>query len=288
MASLNNPSAREFMAGSLVCKTEPTRIASTGRAIFAVTMIGLGIIGLLHRDFVPLWNPAPSVSGGGLLVSLVSLISLITGVGLLIRRAASAAARLLLATLLLWLLLFRLPNFLHLPVFAACWSVFPLTVMLAATWVLYVCFASDWDRSHLSFLIGSNGLRIARALYGLSLIFFGAAHFIDLKDTLSLIPNWIPGHLFWAYFTGCAFIAAGLAALTGVCARLAVTLSVVQITLFLLLVWVPIVATGSRNPFQWSETIVNVALSAAGWVIAESYRGTKWLAFNSVSTASFV
>jgi hypothetical protein len=127
-------------------------------------------------------------------------------------------------------------------------------------------------------LIGSNGLRIARVLYGLSLVFFGAAHFIDVKDTLSLIPNWLPGHLFWAYFTGCAFIAAGAAALTGLCARLAVTLSVLQLTLFLVLVWVPIVAAGSRNPFHWSETILNIALMAGGWVVADSYSGSSWFA----------
>jgi len=48
-----------------------------------------------------------------------------------------------------------------------------------------------------------------------------------------------------------------------------------QITLFLVLVWLPIVAAGSMNPFQWSETILNVALSAGGWVVAESYRCTK-------------
>ena len=264
------------------------RNASTGRAIFAVTMIGLGIIGLLHRDFVPVWNPAPNVSAGGLVVLLGSLISLAAGVGLLVRRMAGHAARLLLATFLLWLLLFRLPNFLRVPAFAACWSVFPLTVMLAAAWVLYVWFATDWDRRHLSFVIGSNGLRIARALYGLSLIFFGAAHFVDLKDTLSLIPNWLPGHLFWAYFTGCAFIVAGIAALTSLCARLAVTLSVVQITSFLVLVWLPIVATGSRDPFQWSETILNVALSAGGWVVADSYRGTRWFVINGLSTAAAV
>jgi len=264
------------------------RIASTGRAIFAVIMIGLGIIGLLRRDFVPLWNPAPDVSAGGLLVSLGSLISLAAGVGLLIRRMAGAAARLLLATFSLWLLLFRLPKFLLVPVFEACWSVFPLTVMLAAAWVLYVWFATDWDRSHLSFVIGSNGLRIAHALYGLSLIFFGAAHFIDIKDTLSLIPNWLPGHLFWAYFTACTFIAAGIAALTSICARLAVTLSVLQLTLFLILVWLPIVATGSGNPFQWSETILNVALLAGALVVADSYRGTRWFAFNGLSTAAAV
>ena len=250
------------------------RIASTGRAIFAVTMIGLGIIGLFHRNFVPLWNPAPKLSAGGLLVSLSSLISLSTGIGLFFRRVAGAAARLLLATFLLWLLLFRLPNFLLEPVFAACWSVFPLTVMLAAAWVLYVWFATDWDRKYLGFAIGGNGLRVAHTLYGLSLIFFGAAHFIDVKDTLSLIPNWLPGHLFWAYFTGCAFIAAGTAALTGLCARLAVTLSVLQLTLFLVLVWLPIVARGSKDPFQWSETILTVALLAGGWVVADSYRCT--------------
>jgi uncharacterized membrane protein len=264
------------------------RIANTSRANFAVTMIALGIIGLLHRDFVPVWNPAPNFSAGGLLVSLGSLISLATGVGLLIRRMAGAAARLLFATFLLWLLLFRLPNFGLVPAFAACWSVFPLTVMLAAAWVLYVWFATDWDRNHLSLVIGSNGLRIARALYGLSLIFFGAAHFIDVKDTLSLIPKWLPGHLFWAYFTGCAFIAAGIAALTSLYARLAVTLSVLQLALFLVLVWLPIVATGSRDPFQWSETILNVALLAGGWVVSDSYRGTRWFVVNSFSSAAAI
>jgi uncharacterized membrane protein len=261
------------------------RIANTGRAIFAVTMIGLGIIGLLHRDFVPVWSPAPRVSGGGLLVSMGSLISVAAGVGLLIRHMAGAAARLLLATFRLWLL-FRLPNFLLVPAFAACWSVFPLTVMLAAAWVLYVWFATEWDRNHLSFVIGSNGLRIARGLYGLSLIFFGAAHFIDVKDTLSLIPNWLPGHLFWAYFTGCAFIAAGIAALISLCARLAVTLSVLQVALFLVMVWLPILATGSKDPFQWRETILNVALLGGGWVVADSYRGTSWFVINGLSTAA--
>ena len=264
------------------------RIASTDRAIFAVTIIGFGIIGLLHRDFVPIWNPAPYISAHHLFVLLGSLIFLAAGVGLLVRRMAVAAARLLLATFLLWLLLFRLPNFRLRPAFAACWSVFPLTVMLAAAWVLYVGSATDWDRRHLSFLVGSNGLRVARSLYGVSLIFFGAAHFIDLKDTLSLIPNWLPGHLFWAYFTGCAFIAAGIAILTSLCARLAVTLSVLQITLFLILVWLPIAATGSMNPFQWSETILNVALSAGGWVVADSYRGTRWFVINGLSSPAAV
>jgi uncharacterized membrane protein len=258
------------------------RIASIGHAVFSATMIGLGIVGLLYRDFVPVWNPVPaSVPAHELFVYLGALTSLASGTGLLAPRMATIAARWLLATLLLWLLLFRLPNFFHLPPFEACWSVFPLVVMLAAAWVLYVWFAADWDRKHLSFISGKNGLRIARVLYGLSLIFFGVAHFIDVKDTLSLIPNWLPAHLFWAYFTGSAFVAAGVALLIGLYARMAAALSALQIGLFLLLVWIPIVAVGSKVPFQWSETILNAALLAGAWIIADSYRDTPWLAANN-------
>ena len=245
-------------------------------------MIGLGIVGLLYRDLVPVWNPVPAgVPAHELFVYLGALISLTCGIGLLVPRTATIAARLLLATLLLWLLLFRLPNLFHAPLFGACWSVFPLAVMLAATWVLYVWFAADWDRKHLGFISGKNGLRIARVLYGLSLIFFGVAHFIDVEDTLSLIPNWLPAHLFWAYFTGSAFVASGVAVLIGLDARMAAALSALQIGLFLLLVWIPIVAAGSKVPSQWTETILNAALLAGAWIIADSYRDTPWLAANN-------
>jgi hypothetical protein len=38
------------------------------------------------------------------------------------------------------------------------------------------------------------------------------------------------------------------------------------------------VAAGSKIPFQWSETIFNVAMLAGAWMIADSYRRTLWLA----------
>ncbi len=236
-------------------------------------MVAMGALGVLRPELVSVWGPVSAgLPGHGWLVPVISLISMAAGIGLLVRGLAVYAARLLFFALLLWLLAMRLPGFFRMPLFAACWSVVPLLLMVAAAWVLYVWLACDWDRSHLGFLPGERGLRIARILYGLCMIFFGVAHFMDVKDTVTLVPHWLPTPLFFAYFTGCTFVAAGLAAIFNVVARLAVTLSAAQIASFLLLVWVPIVAGGARGSFQWSETILNAALCAAAWVLADSFR----------------
>lgn len=258
------------------------RITSLGHVLFATTMIALGILGFVKADFTPVWAPVPKATPvRELLIYLCALASLVSGVSLLFRRTAAIAARLLLGYLLIWFVLFRVPALFHAPTAQDSWSGLGETsVIVAAAWVLYAWFADSRDKQRIAFATGDRGVRIARILFGLALIPFGVAHFNFIKETASLVPSWLPFHLAWAYFTGCAFIVAAIAILIGVFARLAAALSTFQIGMFTLLVWVPIVAAGSKDAFQWSETILSAAITAAAWVVADSYRGTPWLAIN--------
>ena len=256
------------------------RFRSAGHLAFAAVMITLGIQGLITRDFTAVWQPVPKgLPAREGLIGLCALVSLATGVGLLWKRTAPIAARVLLAYLTLWWLLFRVREILRAPSAFPAWDgCAETTVMVAAAWVLYAWFAADSDGRRIGFAAAENGFRLARVLYGLAMIPFGLAQFIYLKETASLVPAWLPAHTAWAEFTGGAFLAAGAAVLTGIGARLAAALSALQIGLFTLLVWVPIVAAGSRDASQWSEFVLSTALTAGAWVVADSYRDMPWVA----------
>jgi hypothetical protein len=254
------------------------RIVSVGHAVFAATMIGVGVLGLIKGDFTQLWLPVPKgLPGRELLAYLCALITLVCGVGLLWQRSAAAAARLLLASLVLWTLLFKARFILLAPTeegsYQTCGE---NVVVVAAAWVLYAWFATG--RRRLDFATGERGVRIARVLYALAMIAFGLSHFAYLNLTAPLVPGWLPGHVFWAYFTGAAYLAAAAAMLSGVWARLAVVLSTIQMGGFTALVWLPMALAGTLSAFQWGEFLVSWVLTAGGWVVADSYRGAPWLA----------
>ncbi len=149
-------------------------------------------------------------------------------------------------------------------------------MIASGAWVLFARSGADWRP--LGFIAGESGLRLARILYALAMIAFGAAHLAYVKATAALVPGWLPAHTAWVWVTGIAYIAAGAAMLVGVWARLAASLSAAQMGVFTLLVWAPAIAAPSAGADAWSEAVISWTLTAAGVVVMASYGRAPWLA----------
>jgi uncharacterized membrane protein len=250
-------------------------LASTARVLFAVTMIALGILGLVYGDFAVQWQriPIAQLPGRAVLAYLSAAVELLGGIGLLIAGTRPIAARTLVIFVLLWAVLLKLPAVVVVPQMEATWlGLGEITVILAGAWVLFASDANDGESRRLSGLVGTRGTRHARWLFALSLPTIGLSHFIYLPQTLELVPAWLPFPTGWAYLTGAGNIAACLGILFGVWPRLAAILEAAMLSIITLLVWGPGLFTHAGDRMQWTAFVISAAIAGAAWVVAGSYR----------------
>ena len=241
--------------------------------LFAVCMMGLGILALVYGDFAMGWQPvAPWVPGRTGMAYGSGVLMLLGGTGLLFRATAKWAARILFPYLILWALL-KVPALVVAPGIEGVWlGLGELAVLLAGGWVLFARLAELREGSALGFAAGESGIRIAKYLFAAWLIPIGLSHFIYVKETIDLIPAWIPFRLFWAYLTGAGHIAAGLGVLFSVVPRLAAIAEAAMLTVITLLVWVPAVLAAPRTRLPWTAFWISWVITAAAWVVAEGMR----------------
>jgi uncharacterized membrane protein YphA (DoxX/SURF4 family) len=115
-----------------------------------------------------------------------------------------------------------------------------------------------------------QGATLGRFFLAISMVIFGIGHFQVAAFIASLIPAWIPAKLFLAYFTGVAFIAAGLAFATKIQIRLAAALLGLMFFLWVVLLHAPRVAGQLHNEDEWNSLLVALAMSASAFILAAS------------------
>src|SRR3981081_4631558 len=166
-----------------------TRSQQPALTLFAVGMIGLGILALVYGDFALVWQPvAPWVPGRTVLAYVSGLIMLFGGVGLFIRATAAWSARILFPYLIVWLLL-KVPALVVAPQMEAVWLGFgELAVLLAGGWILFAMLAELREGAPLTFATGENSIHLARMLFAVSLIPIGLSHLMYVKETAELVP----------------------------------------------------------------------------------------------------
>jgi uncharacterized membrane protein len=104
------------------------------------------------------------------------------------------------------------------------------------------------------------------------LLVFGVQHVLYAGFVATLVPGWIPGHLFWAYFVGVAFFAAALGMLWDRIVPLAGSMLGVMFLIFVVTTHVPRIATHLSNGNEWTSGLVALGMCGGAWVIARRAR----------------
>jgi uncharacterized membrane protein len=248
-----------------------TRSQQPALTLFAVGMIGLGILALVYGDFALVWQPvAPWIPGRTVLAYGSGLIMLLGGVGLLSVATAAWSVRILFPYLILWLLL-KVPALVVAPQMEAVWLGFgEIAVLLTGGWVLFAKLAELREGSPLTFAVGKNSVHLARILFAVSLIPIGLSHFVYVKATAELVPAWLPYRVGWAYLTGVGQIACGLGVLFSIFPRVAGWAEAGMISVFTLLVWGPAIQTAPKTRLPWTAFFISWAIASAAWVVAQN------------------
>lgn len=261
------------------------RISRFGHVLFGISVAGLAALSFVYGNFKPLLEPFPTLLPRPEVWAHGSAaILLAAGVGLFFGRTALASAMIVGAFGLVWVATRSRALFVGQVNVGSLYGVCEALGPLLGAWVLYAMMRRRNIPPAASALAGDGALRVARILFGIACIVYGAAHFAYAGYTASMVPNWLPGPKGFTYLTGACHAAAGLGLVVGILPRLAATMEAVMMSLFGILVWLPSFfarprpAWASPTEAQWSETFLTFLLASSAFIIASSIQDSsrKW------------
>lgn len=242
------------------------RAVASARMLIALSFAVFGVQHFRYGEFVtrvvpglPSWIPWHLfwvyAAGGGLLVAAWAMAMGKARAAVVTGAACLAAA-----------LLLHLPIALSDPANGGRWTAFGKGITLAGT-----CFI----------VAGSLGLRPARFLrsgecaLAAFMILCGVEHFLYRDFVASLIPPWIPWHVFWTYFAALALIAGGAGILFPPTSRLAALLSGIMILSWVPLVHIPLALHDLRDPRETTPVFEALAFGCAAVLAAAVSKGRQ-------------
>jgi uncharacterized membrane protein YphA (DoxX/SURF4 family) len=245
-------------------------LIKTGRIFFAIAIACFGIHYLAFAAGVSAARPGPPWFPGAHWLSWAAGVALfVAGIGLLIDLTGRCAALVLAVALLLKVAIIHLPRVLanlHDP---GRWtSAGEMLSICGGAIVLAGVLAKGLDGSRLATSSSSPTTVAGQYLFALPLFVFGAQHIMYGQFVATLIPAWIPGHVFWAYFIGGAFLASALAILTRQLAGLAAWLLGLMFFMWVLILHSPRVAASPHNGNEWTSAFVALAMCGSAWAVA--------------------
>jgi uncharacterized membrane protein YphA (DoxX/SURF4 family) len=243
-----------------------------GRLFIGVSLLAIGLQHFLYSGFipdlglVPDWAPAHTLCAW-----LAGAILLLAGVSVLTAKYARPITTFLGFVFLLSAFLrftTHIPGMIHnigdRGVF------FELLACCAGSWMLASTFppSPPFSDARTTRLATPRLAALARWLFGIAFVVFGSLHLQAPNWIAPLIPHWIPFHLFFAWFTGCALVAAGLSIAAHIGARLSATLLALMLFSWVVLVHAPRIANALHNADEWNSGYVCLLMAGFALIVA--------------------
>lgn len=116
---------------------------------------------------------------------------------------------------------------------------------------------------------------LGRVCFAAPLATFGAEHLTSARSIMQLVPSWMPGRLFWAYFVGFALLFAALSIVLRIQVALSGSLLGIMFLLFVAMMDIPGTAAQPSNRFNWILTLRELAFAGGAWALAGSQTGSQ-------------
>lgn len=185
-----------------------------GRKFYGTCMIGLGIQQFIHAGFLPVFLPAwpASLPGVNFFAYFFGAMLIVIGAAILLEKNTPQAALITGAIFLVLVLFVHLPHLVLVNPYSnhlGTWTqAFKLLALSGGAFVLAGSY--EGIRSPSSNVLNKI-IPLGSVFFAVTMIVFGIDHFLYVEMVATLIPNWIPGHIFWTYFAAIALIGSGLA-----------------------------------------------------------------------------
>jgi uncharacterized membrane protein len=250
------------------------KLSTLGRFFLAIAMTAFGAQHFFYLDFVtrvfprlPAWIPAHTF-----LSCVLGALLLASGAAIMIEKAARTSALLLGAIILSSFALLYLPLLITTPPNGGLWTSAGKALALSGGSFLVagsLPVKLDSPANTLARVVRTleRFIPLGRFFLAAFLVLCGIEHFIYVEIVTRMVPSWIPGGVFWAYFAGVALIAGGVGIIVPMTSRLAGGLSGLMIFLWVLLVHIPR-AVAMRNSNETTAVFEALAFSGVAFLVA--------------------
>jgi len=257
------------------------KLSKLGRFFLAIAMMAFGVQHFVYMDFVtrvfprlPAWIPAHAI-----LACVFGSILLASGAAIMFENAARPVALLLGAIILSSFALLYLPLLITTPLIpfnGGLWTSAGKALALSGgSFLVAGSLPIKLDGPANALAAAARALErfipLGRFFLAAFLILCGIEHFMFVEFVTSLVPSWIPGGVFWTYFSGVALIAGGLGIIVPLTSRLAGGLSGLMIFVWFLIVHIPRAVT-MRNSNETTAVFEALAISGVAFLVAAAPR----------------